>query len=40
MVEFLLARGADRNLKDTKVNSTASGWADHGGHSELRDFLR
>ena len=40
MVEFLLALGADRNLKDTKVNSTASGWADYGGHPELRDFLR
>ena len=40
MVEFLLAHGADRNVKDTKVNSTPSGWADHGGHSELRDLLR
>ena len=39
MVEFLLAHGADRNVKDTKVNSTASGWADHGGHSELSDLL-
>ena len=40
MVEFLLSRGADRNLKDTNVNSTASGWADYGGQPELRDFLR
>lgn len=39
MVEFLLAHGADRSIKDTKVNSTAAGWADHGGHPELRDFL-
>ena len=39
MVEFLLAHGADRSIKDTKVNSTAAGWADHGGHPELRDLL-
>jgi len=39
MVEFLLAHGADRSIKDTKVSSTPSGWADHGGHSELRDLL-
>lgn len=40
MVEFLLAHGADRNVKDTKVGSTASGWADYGGHPDLRDLLR
>jgi uncharacterized protein len=39
MVEFLLAHGADRSIKDTKVDSTAAGWADHGGHVELRDLL-
>lgn len=39
MVEFLLAHGADRSIKDTKVNSTPAGWADHGGHPDLRDFL-
>lgn len=39
MVEFLLAHGADRSIKDTKVNSTAAGWADHGSHPELRDLL-
>ena len=39
MVEFLLAQGADRNVKDTKVYSTPSGWADHGGHPDLRDLL-
>lgn len=39
MVEFLLAHGADRSIKDTKVNSTPAGWADHGGHAALRDFL-
>ncbi len=40
MVEFLLRHGADRNVKDTKVGSTAAGWAEHGGHLELRDLLR
>lgn len=39
MVEFLLVHGADRSIKDTKVNSTPAGWADHGGHPELRDLL-
>ncbi|HEY6806373.1 MAG TPA: ankyrin repeat domain-containing protein [Pyrinomonadaceae bacterium] len=39
MVEFLLERGADRKILDTKVNSTAAGWAEHGGHLELRDLL-
>jgi len=40
MVEYLLAHGADRNIKDTKVSSTAAGWAEHGGHNELLDLLR
>jgi ankyrin repeat protein len=39
MVEFLLARGADRQILDTKVNATAAGWAEHGGHLEIRDLL-
>src|SRR6267142_1938310 len=30
MVEFLLQQGADRDVKDTKVGSTAAGWAEHG----------
>ena len=40
MVEFLLAHGADRNLKDTKVETTAAGWAEYGGHPELLELLR
>ena len=40
MVEFLLDQGADRNVKDTKVGSTAAGWAEYGGHPDLRDLLR
>jgi ankyrin repeat protein len=39
MVEFLLANGADRTLRDTKVHSTPAGWAEHGGHPDLRDLL-
>lgn len=39
MVEFLLEHGADRNIKDTKVGSTAAGWAEHGGHPDLHDLL-
>jgi len=39
MIEFLLDHGADRNIKDTKVGSTPAGWADHGGHPELRQLL-
>jgi ankyrin repeat protein len=40
MVEFLLQQGADPDVKDTKVGSTAAGWAEHGGHPELRDLLQ
>lgn len=40
MVDFLLDHDADRTIKDPKVGSTPSGWADHGGHPELRDLLR
>jgi ankyrin repeat protein len=40
MVEFLLAQGADPETKDTKVGSDAGGWAEHGGHLEIRDLLR
>ena len=40
MVEFLLANGADPNVKDTKVASTPAGWAEHGGHPELLELLQ
>ena len=40
MVQWLLDHGADPSIKDTKVNSTAAGWAEHGGHTELLDLLR
>lgn len=40
MVEFLLAQGADRNIKDTKVGGAAANWAEYGGHADLLDLLR
>ena len=39
MVDFLLLHGADARIKDSKIGNTASGWADYGGHSQLRDYL-
>jgi ankyrin repeat protein len=39
MVEFLVERGANANIKDTKVGATPAGWADYCGHTELRDYL-
>ncbi len=39
MVEFLIEHGADANIRDEKINGTPSGWADYGGHGELRDYL-
>ena len=39
MVEFLLQHGALVSIKDTKVNSTPAGWAEHGGHPELKNYL-
>jgi ankyrin repeat protein len=38
-VQFLLDQGADRNVKDTKVHSTAAAWAEHSGHNDIRDLL-
>jgi len=39
MVDFLLQHGANANVRDTKVNSTPAGWANHGGHKELGLYL-
>jgi ankyrin repeat protein len=39
MIKFLLAQGADRQIKDIKVGSTAAGWAEHGGHKDLIALL-
>ena len=39
MVEFLIQRGADIHMKDEKVGASPAGWADYGGHPEIRDYL-
>jgi ankyrin repeat protein len=39
LVDFLLERGADVNVKDTKVHANAAGWADYGGHPEVAKYL-
>jgi ankyrin repeat protein len=39
LVEFLVEQGADVNVKDTKVGSTPSGWAEYGGHPEVKEYL-
>jgi ankyrin repeat protein len=39
MVEFLIGRGADVSLRDTKVQSTAAGWAEYGGHPKVKTYL-
>ncbi len=40
VVEQLLALGADPSITDTEFDSTAEGWADHGGHPDVVDRLR
>lgn len=39
MVDVLIQHGANANVRDTKVNSTPAGWAEHGGHKELSQYL-
>ncbi|HEY3040269.1 MAG TPA: ankyrin repeat domain-containing protein [Pyrinomonadaceae bacterium] len=39
LVDFLIEQGANVNVKDTKVNSPPAGWADYGGHAELKNYL-
>lgn len=39
MVDFLLQHGANANVRDTKVNSTPAGWAEHGGNKALSHYL-
>jgi ankyrin repeat protein len=36
MVDFLVEQGANVSVKDTKVHSTPAGWADYGGHQEIK----
>ena len=39
MAEFLIEQGAKANIRDTKVGGTPAGWAEHGGHVELKNYL-
>ncbi len=39
-VEFLLAHGADRTIRDAKFDATPEGWAAEGKHNEIRELLR
>ncbi|MDX6289952.1 MAG: uncharacterized protein QOH42_1751 [Blastocatellia bacterium] len=38
-VEFLIEEGATVNIKDTKVHSTPAGWAEYGGHPEIKNYI-
>ncbi|MCY2966116.1 MAG: ankyrin repeat domain-containing protein [Planctomycetota bacterium] len=40
MADWLLARGADPNIRDTKVHNTPDGWAAYANHHELATHLR
>jgi ankyrin repeat protein len=39
MVELLIEQGADVTIQDTKVFQTPAGWAEYGGHPELKGVL-
>lgn len=39
MVKFLVEHGADPNIEDDLYHSPPSGWANHFGHTEIRDYL-
>ena len=39
LVDFLVEKGASLDIKDTKVNQPPAGWAAHGGHHDLSDYL-
>ena len=39
MAEFLVEQGADASIEDTKVGGTPAGWAEYGGHLEIKTYL-
>jgi ankyrin repeat protein len=39
MTRFLVERGADPKIKDTKVGGTPAGWAEYGGYLEIKNYL-
>ncbi|QDT52745.1 Ankyrin repeats (3 copies) [Caulifigura coniformis] len=40
MADWLLSRGADPTIRDTKVENTPDGWAEYARHLELAGHLR
>ena len=38
-IRVLLAAGADPTLRDGRFDSTAEGWAEHGGHTAAQELL-
>lgn len=40
MVQFLVARGADRSIQDDLYHGTPENWAGHFGREQVRDHLR
>jgi ankyrin repeat protein len=39
VVELLVTRGASRDIRDARYDSTPEGWAREGGHAELAKLL-
>lgn len=39
LAEFLCARGADPTVRDRVYDGTPAGWAEHSGHTAVRDYL-
>ena len=39
MAEFLVERGANAKIRDTKIGGTPAGWAEYGGHLEMKHYL-
>ena len=39
LVDLLIEKGARLDIRDTKVHALAAGWAAHGGHQDLSDYL-
>jgi ankyrin repeat protein len=38
--DWLLSRGADPSIRDTKINKLPEDWAAHDGHADLADYLK
>lgn len=39
MVKFLIGQGADASIRENQFNGTPAGWADHGGHGAVKNYL-